>query len=203
MGLSIFYSGTVRGVNQLPLLIDEITDLCDDLHWPWQYYSSSPEYPLEGMTFNPPGAQLIYMTFLKDGRLAEPYNMYNFKMKRYEIPDSEEEIMINPIIQYAGPDAHMQLISILRHLSSKYFSKFKLIDESEYWETGDEQKCRDWFEMFSAWMENMSYDLGKLDGRGHEGGASYHTRLLEFLESGRSPMELLKVMKSPYRKSKE
>ncbi|HEX5111979.1 MAG TPA: hypothetical protein VFV79_03975 [Saprospiraceae bacterium] len=200
MGLSIFYSGTLGNANHLPVLIDEITDVCDALHWPWQYYMPSEQYPLEGMTFNPPGAQLIFMTFLKDGRLAEPYNLYSFKNNRFEVPDLKEEIIINPIIQYAGPEAHMQLISIMRHLSSKYFSKFKLIDESEFWETGNEQKCRDWFAMFSVWMDNMSDDLGKLDGRGYEGGQTYHSRLLDYLHSGGSPMKLLKVMGSPFRK---
>ena len=150
--------------------------------------------------FNPPGAQLIYMTFLKDGRLAEPDNLYDIVSNQFKIPGPQDEITINTIIQYAGPDAHMQLIGMMRYLSTKYFSKFRLTDESEYWETGDEQKCRNWFAMFSDWMDNMSDDLGKIDGRGYEGGASYHARLMDLLQSGRSPMDILKVFGSPFRK---
>lgn len=200
MGLSIFYSGTLRNASQLPALIDEITDICDGLHWSWQFYHCSPEYPLQGITFNPPGAQLIYLTFLKDGRLAEPDHLYCNPMQKFEVPMTNNEIILNPIIQYAGPDAHMQLIGMMRYMSLKYFANFRLIDESEYWETGNQQKCRDWFAMFNVWMDNMSADLGKIDGRGHEGGSSYHARLLELLQSGHSPWDVLKVMGSPYRK---
>lgn len=199
MGLSIFYSGTLRDVLQLPILIDELTDICDDLHWPWQFFDPSPKYPLNGIMFNPPGAQSIPMTFLKDGRIAEPYNLYNHRKSRFEIPGAHEDILLNPIIQYAGPDAHMRLMGIMRHLSKNYFKKFRLVDESEFWETGNEQKCRDWFVMFAAWMDNMSEDLGKLDGRGHEGGESYHARLWELLRSGTSPMKILDALGDPYR----
>ena len=40
--------------------------------------------------------------------------------------------------QFAGPDAHMALIRLLRYLQEKYFSAFDLIDECMYWETKDE-----------------------------------------------------------------
>lgn len=36
----------------------------------------------------------------------------------------------------------MQLIRFLRYLSEKYFSRFELTDDSQYWESGDEDCCR-------------------------------------------------------------
>ncbi|MEP6795009.1 MAG: hypothetical protein ABJB16_11830 [Saprospiraceae bacterium] len=199
MGLSIFYSGTLRDVALLSAFTLEVTDICDDLRWPWQFFPSTSELPLKGISFYPPGAQEIYLTFLPDGRLAEPDALFNPRSMRYELPVAEEEITLNPIIQYAGPEGHMRLIHLLRHLSGTYFSKFELMDESEFWETGDEQKCRDWFSMFEVWMDNMSADLGKIDGRGHEGGKSYHYRLKELLRSGKSIGEIMSVMGNPYR----
>lgn len=199
MGLSIFYSGTLRDAALLSTLIDEVTDICDDLRWPWQHFQNPVELPLKGISFYPPGAQEIYLTFLSDGRLADPDALFNLCSMRYELPDAAEEITLNPIIQYAGPEAHMRLVHLLRHLSVTYFSKFKLIDESEFWETGDEQKCRDWFSMFEVWMDNMSTDLGKIDGRGHEGRKSYHDRLKELLRTGKSIGEIINVMGDPYR----
>jgi hypothetical protein len=199
MGLSIFYSGMLRSVDLLPHLVDEITDICDGLHWPCALYAPTPEYPIEGIVFNPPGAQDIFMTFLNDGRLADPDSLYT--MNGFRIPSANEEITLNPIVQYAGPDAQMQLISMMRHMSKKYFFKFRFVDESEYWKTGDEQKCRDWFAMFNVWMDTMSEDLGKLDSRGHEGGASYHTRLKDLLQNGTSPDDISKALGNPYRRT--
>ncbi|MEO6131863.1 MAG: hypothetical protein ABIQ02_08435 [Saprospiraceae bacterium] len=199
MGLSIFYSGTLRDAALLSALIHEVTDICDDLRWPWQHFQTTVELPLQGISFYPPGAQEIYLTVLPDGRLAEPDALFKLHSMRYELPAAVEEITLNPIVQYAGPEAHMQLIHLFRHLSVSYFSKFELTDESEYWETGDEQKCRDWFTMFAVWMDNMSADLGKIDGRGYEGGKSYYNRLKEVLMSGRSFDEIISVMGNPYR----
>ena len=36
----------------------------------------------------------------------------------------------------------MAMIKLMRHLSQKYFEKFEVHDESQYWETGDENLCR-------------------------------------------------------------
>ena len=34
------------------------------------------------------------------------------------------------------------MIKLMKHLSEKYFERFELHDESQYWETGDEDLCR-------------------------------------------------------------
>ncbi|MEP6647079.1 MAG: hypothetical protein ABJC12_08310 [Saprospiraceae bacterium] len=199
MGLSIFYSGTLRDVAHLSALIDEVTDICDDLQWPWHVFQTTVELPLKGISFYPPGSQEVYLTFLPDGRLAEPNALFNLYSMSYELPVAGKDITLNPIIQDAGPEAHMRLIHLLRHLSVTYFPNFELTDESEFWETGDEQKCRDWFSMFEVWMDNMSADLGKIDARGYEGGRSYYNRLQEALMSGKSMDDIISVMVNPYK----
>jgi hypothetical protein len=75
-----------------------------------------------------------------------------------------------------------------------------LVDESEYWETGNEEKCRDWFVMFECAMNNMSADLGKLDGRGYENGESFVSRVEDLLRNGKSVRDILRVMGNPFRK---
>ena len=41
--------------------------------------------------------------------------------------------------QYAGPDAHIAILKLLKHISAKYLESFTLSDEGSYWETGDEK----------------------------------------------------------------
>ena len=41
--------------------------------------------------------------------------------------------------QFAGADAHIAVIKLLRYLKEKYFSVFELNDEGMYWETMDEK----------------------------------------------------------------
>ena len=49
-------------------------------------------------------------------------------------------------------------------------------------------------------MKNMSVDLGALDGRGHETGENFQSRVEDLLNGGKSMMDILNVMGDPYRK---
>ena len=57
------------------------------------------------------------------------------------IPQEAEQWLFTKT-QYAGVEVHMALIRLMRHLSQKYFEKFEVHDESQYWETNDEDVCR-------------------------------------------------------------
>lgn len=197
MGLSIFYSGHIRDVSLIPALVDEVCDICDGLQWRCEIFEPSIKYPLSGVVFCPPGSEEIWLTFLHDGCLANPASLYDITGSCLLLPDN---IVVDSMVQYAGPDAHMKLMHMLRYLSNKYFRYLNVTDESEYWKTGDPEKCRDWFLMFDSWMRNMSQDLGKLDGRGYEDGQTYKQRLEDLFRSGVSLQQYLKVMGDPYRK---
>jgi len=200
MGLSIFYSGKLRNVQQIPSLTMELLDLCDHLTWRCDEYYPTTRNPIQGIWFAPPGTDRIWMTFLPSGVLAEPEHNLSKEGIDVWMKSSWKDNLMNPRTQYAGPEAHMQMIGILRHVRQKYFEKFHLGDESEFWETGNTEKCKDWFVMFEAWMRNMSSDLGKLDGRGYESGETFSSRVEDLLRSGKSVSDILKVMGSPYRK---
>ena len=197
MGLSIFYSGHLRDVSQLPALVEEVCDLCDGLQWKCEIFEPSIKYPLSGVVFCPSGSEEIWLTFLSDGCLANPASIYDIAGKSL-VPS--KNVVVDSIVQYAGPEARMQLIQMLRYLSKKYFRYLHITDESEYWKTGDPEKCRDWFLMFDSWMKNMSEDLGKLDGRGYEDGRTYQQRIEEQFRNGITLQQLLNVMGNPYRK---
>jgi hypothetical protein len=199
MGLSIFYSGKLQDAKQIPALTTELLDICDQYKWPCNEFLATDIDPLNGMWFAPPRSEKIWMTFLPTGVLAEPEGrMHPKDFARWMISGHEENLM-NPIVQFAGPDAHMQMIRMLKYVFNKYFQDFHFVDESEYWETGNEEKCCDWFVMFGAWMDTMSADLGKLDGRGHEGGETYHARLWDLLHNGTSPKKIMDTLGDPYR----
>lgn len=197
MGLSIFYSGHLRDVSQIPALVDEVCDICDGLRWRCEIFEASIKYPLSGVVFCPPGSEEIWLTFLSDGCLANPSSLYDIT-RTCLVPS--KNIVVDSIVQYAGPEAHMQLIQMLRYLSNKYFRYLNVTDESEYWKTGNPEKCRDWFLMFDSWMNNMSEDLGKLDGRGHEAGHTYKHRVEDLIRNGVTFEQYLKVICNPYRK---
>ncbi|MEO7046854.1 MAG: hypothetical protein ABI091_16245, partial [Ferruginibacter sp.] len=56
--------------------------------------------------------------------------------------------------QYAGLDAHIAIIKLLKYLSKKYLKDFTLIDEGYYWETDDEKILLEQFRKF-----NLAIDI--------------------------------------------
>ena len=196
MGLSIYYTGMLRR-EQLPLLISEVADICDDLYWPYQLIQPARDFPIEGLTFSMPGAEKMWLTFLDDGRMSSPEHIISKAIAQRNGIPHDPAMMLNTVVQYAGPDAHMRMIRMLRYISNKYFSAFQMIDESEYWESGNEEKCRDWFIMFNMWMNNMSTGLTKLDGRGHENGETYGLRLRELLRKGTPILKIIDAVGDP------
>jgi hypothetical protein len=199
MGLSIFYSGKLLNVQHIPSLTTELLDICDHLKWQCDEYRPTARNPIQGMWFAPPGADRIWMTFLPSGVVAEPERNLSNEGIDVWMKSGWKDNLMNPRTQFASPEAHMQLMRILKHISQKYFQHFHLVDESEYWETGNEEKCRDWFVMFDAWMCNMSSDLGQLDGRGYETGETFQRRVEDLLHHGKSIEDILNVMGNPYR----
>ncbi|MDQ3017210.1 MAG: hypothetical protein M3R25_10905 [Bacteroidota bacterium] len=198
MGLTIFYSGSIRDMQLIPALVNEVCDICDDLYWRCEIVEPSEDIPISGVLFCPPGSEEIWLTFLPNGRMARPESLFNIVGEKKNLSGS---ILLDSIVQWAGPDAHMQMIELLKYLSPKYFRRLKVTDESEYWETGNPEKCRDWFGMFEVWTKNMSEDLDMLDGRGYEGGQTYQQRLMDLFMKGVSFDEIIKVMGDPYRNS--
>jgi hypothetical protein len=124
MGLSIFYSGKLRNVQEIPLITNELLDICDLLKWRCDEFHPTSENPLHGMWFAPLGCDPIWMTFLPSGVLAEPeYNMSKEGVDAWLESDWKDNLM-NPRTQFAGPEAHMKLINLLRHITQKYFQHF-------------------------------------------------------------------------------
>lgn len=151
MGLTVYYSGMLRDVNQIPLLTNEVCDICDQLHWPVHVATPTPDTPLSGVIFFPPESEEVWYTFLPDGRLADLSYFISEDWKNERTPCS---LQLDFMTHYAGPDVHMRIVDLMRFLSKKYFDTFHVTDESEYWETGNAEKCRDWFAMFDVWIKD-------------------------------------------------
>jgi len=200
MGLTIFYSGQLRSPQLQSSLIEEAIDLCDSLGWHYEPYPTMSNLPIEGILLYPPQCEPVWLTFLPDGNLSNPQSyVFRNNPKTKKLPGDETD-RNSTITQWGGPEVHIALINMLKYLTAKYFKHFNLIDESEYWESGNVEKCKDWFNMFAIWMKNMSVDLGALDGRGHETGENFQSRVEDLLNGGKSMMDILNVMGDPYRK---
>ncbi len=142
MGLTIHYCGKLRNPVSIPSLITEAKDISESMHWPYEVIDRLPDVPVEGILISPNGSEPLWLTFHEAGFMCNPL-LYSYVMEveGKGIPADAEQWLFTKT-QYAGAEAHIAMIKLMRHLSQKYFERFELHDESQFWETNDEALCR-------------------------------------------------------------
>lgn len=163
MGLSIHYSGMLRSPDVLPSLIEEAADIAESLHWPYECVEKTTAIPVSGILIAPDGSEPLWLTFHEEGFMCNPMLYeYVLKVEGKGIPKEAESWLFTKT-QYAGVDAHIAMIKLLRYLSQQYFSRFELHDESKYWETNDEVLCREIFSKYDFMIKEVGAALNELE----------------------------------------
>ena len=136
MGLSIHYSGILRDKKLLAHLIEEVKEISETLDWTPHIIDDKD---LKGIAFAPKGSEPVFLTLVQNIRLLPP--MIILTKGIYDGVRFDKELMFTTSTktQYAGPDAHIAIIKLLKHISANYLQSFTLSDEGNYWETGDEK----------------------------------------------------------------
>jgi hypothetical protein len=179
MGLSIHYSGSIKDIREIDNLVNEVADICKTFSWSYNIIKPD-EDPISGICFGPQECETIFLTFLPDGKLCSLLS-FIFKEKYPEQP-FEPIYTISVKTQYAGMDAHMAVIKLLRYLKEKYFSEFELRDEGYYWETGDREKLASQFSNYDMAIEMVSQALSgieKIPGESTDSLAARIERILK------------------------
>ena len=179
MGLSIHYSGYILQADLIKPLTDEVVDICTDLEWGFHVIENEE---ISGVVFSPQECEPISLTFNQDGRLLSPQNITVKDIYDGERLDKELIFTTSTKTQYAGMDAHIAVIKLLRHLSKKYMKNFTLKDEGLYWETNDEKVLADQFDAYNSALDIISEELQNMPdvpGESFESLADRIERLLK------------------------
>jgi hypothetical protein len=153
MGLSIHYSGYLLNKEMLEPLIEEVADICKTLGWPTHFYNDDE---IEGVSFAPKKSEPVFLTFNSDGRALSPTNLMIKNLFDGVRFDKELMYFTSTKTQYAGMDAHIAIIKLLKYLSAKYMKDFILSDEGYYWETGDEKILAGRFKEYNAMLNAVT-----------------------------------------------
>lgn len=95
--------------------------------------------------------------------------------------DQQYLYMLSAKTQFAGSDTHKIIIHLLKYLSGKYFSDFKLIDEGEYWETGDEKLLEKKFKQYTELLDTVSFSIQNYLMKKDETFEEYFSRVLKHI----------------------
>ena len=178
MGLSIHYTGYILNKDMLGPLIEEVTDICNSLNWESHSFDDDE---IKGVCFAPKRSEPVFLTFNKMGRTLSATNIL-VKDIYDDIRVPKESIYtISTKTQYAGIDAHIAIIKLLKHISKKYLKDFTLTDEGYFWETDDENILRQQFEKCDAAIDSVCEALNNLPNATGETPESLAERIEKLL----------------------
>ncbi len=171
MGLSLHYSARLRQLDQLPQFVEEIEDICGSLGWPSQREEMTVEVParyvplepgnghdpklvpINGIHFTPPECETVSFIFTPQGWTSRAINLA-IADTLYDIsPDLIYSISVKT--QFAGPDVHIALVTLLKYLEKKYFAEIKVNDEGQFWDTMDKDVLLKKFEAYSNMLDTF------------------------------------------------
>ena len=188
MGLSIHYSGRFNKDAILSDLIAEVKEVAETFKWDFKIFleefpaSKNESQPYDGkiygISFTPPECETIPICFLSNYRMSS-----NVLLKFYGYSKDQSEnkflYMLSVKTQFAGTTIHKAIIELFRYLYKKhYFSEFKLVDEGEYWETGNESLLEQKFKENGDLIDNFSMALETIPIKRGESFEDYFERII-------------------------
>ena len=190
MGLSIAYTGRLKEAKLLPVLIEEIVDIVNI--YDWKYTIFEDKFPNDnffdtsfedayGIIFSPPESEPVFLTFLSDGRMVNPFLLEFIKNDKDR--KKGDKFWQFTKTQYAGLEVHKVIIHLFRYLSNKYLADFELVDDSRYWETNDEAVLQENFDRFNFVMDRFAEVLEGFEAGENDDGDSLVIKLLEYLKN--------------------
>lgn len=192
MGLSIHYNGKFNREAVLFDMITEVKDIVETFDWKYRVYQKA--FPLKnnenqlhdgkiyGISFMPPNCETISLCFLSNYRMSSFMHIKFYGHSENE-PPSDYLYMLSTKTQYAGPDIHKTIIELFRYLEKRnYFSELNLVDEAEYWETGDEKILEQQFKKYDALTDSFSLALETIPAKESDTLESYFERIIKLID---------------------
>jgi hypothetical protein len=187
MGLTIHYSGRMADKQKLPMLIEELEEIAK-VHG-WNYHIFETKFPLGecqdddndgnlyGMCMNPPECEPVAFSFTNNGRMCGPGQ---FSLWSNSTDETEKKYLYMNFTktQYAGVEIHKMIIGIFRYVASHYLTDFKMNDEAEYWETGDEKLLVENFRLNTELINSFAETLQTNALREDEDVETYLERII-------------------------
>ncbi len=182
MGITIFYRGALRDMDDLPQLTASLQLACSRLAWPCRLVDERvlgtgerfrstevesadgiPTHALEvylepvddhvrGAVISPPGCETLHLTFSRTGRLIE-YGAAFGESAPGRYGLINEHLFTKT--QFSSPEVHIQVCELLR-IVEPFMAEWEVVDEGDYWGTWDEQTLRDTWARYDAALSALS-----------------------------------------------
>lgn len=195
MGLSIHYSGRFNQNAVLSDLITEVKEIAETFKWNYKIYQiefpfkekedQSYDREIYGISFTPPECETVSISFLSNYRMS---SIAHLKFYGHSENQSQNDFlyMLSVKTQFAGTAIHKTIIELFHYLYKKnYFLEFNLIDDGEYWETGDENLLEQKFKINGDLIDNFSLAIETIPVTQGESYENYFERILKMIDDNK------------------
>ena len=150
MGVTLHYKGKLKSTALIDAITNELVDISEARGWDYKIIKSNEDstdksvLKLNGIMTSPKGCEPISMTFLSDGRLVSPM-LSVFPEEDIKRFLEEDDYYAFTKTQFGGTETHIEIVKLLKYLSTKYFDTWDCKDDSDYYQTGDREKLVETF----------------------------------------------------------
>lgn len=172
MGVTIHYKGRLKNIEEVNQLVDELEEVARTNEWHYQIIDTLQDFVemieqvvpedleelelshLRGIALGQPESEPIWMVFDEDGQLITPMVAYI----RHQDPEYYKTLDFHAFTrtQSGGPEYHIKLVKLLKYLSSKYFDEWEVLDDGQYYVSGDEEKLKEQMLMIDRSMAALN-----------------------------------------------
>ena len=179
MGITIHYRGKLRDPASIPVMMEEMKEICTIHQWKFKTIPSSPgrkagsRNSLEGIVFTiAERCDPVMFIFNPAGTLDGPLSYI-----------TEEDQLPWQFVktQFAGAEAHIALCILLEYFFNRYFETFEVLDEGKFWETRDRPCLEASFDRVTAAIDTIQLLVEDLKIKG-EKGENIVNSLIRFCE---------------------
>jgi hypothetical protein len=195
MGLSLHYNGKFSNPESLQQMIEEVEDIARIYKWKYTIYNTdfpagafnnkSHDNKVYGISFTPPDCETVSLCFLSNGRMSCSA-LLKFYGNSTDKTNQEYLYMVSVKTQFAGWQIHLFIVHLLKYLSKKYFSEFKVNDEGQYWETNDEEGLKQIFNRYNQLLNTVSIAFETFPVNEGETMSTYIERMMVFVKKSLS-----------------
>ncbi|MCF8243840.1 MAG: hypothetical protein K9J37_02010 [Saprospiraceae bacterium] len=176
--IKLRYRGKLKDPADVQVLIHETEDICRSNGWKYQVWNkdwakpqsltmeftgSAVEFeghaPLKGISFSIGESETVWLTFQPDGVLQSLMTLADpgFTATAADVPWQRVKT------GYDGAVTHLAVCKLFRYLAGKYFEVFEVMDESGYWDHGDDDRLTAWMNDFSQAQHQLDEEMGAID----------------------------------------
>jgi hypothetical protein len=177
MYLKLRYRGRLNDPADVQQLTHETEDICRSHGWPYHIWdedwakpqSLTMEFtgdalcfeghaPLKGISFNIGESEAVWLCFQPDGILQSLLTLTDPTFTG----DSEDFPWQRVKTCFDGATTHIALCKLFRYLSGRYFEAFEVLDESGYWDHGDDARFTVWIEALIQGHRQLEEEMNAL-----------------------------------------